>query len=49
MGESGAALAALVAVAVRNVWNSITAWRRLGLDTTILGLEAGSRASKDFS
>jgi O-antigen/teichoic acid export membrane protein len=49
LGASGAALAALVAVVVRNVSNSITAWRRLGLDTTILGLEAGSRRPEDFS
>ena len=37
LGARGAAIAALVTIAARNVVNSSAAWRRLGVDTTVLG------------
>jgi O-antigen/teichoic acid export membrane protein len=39
-GARGAAVAVLVTVTARNVFNSWSTWRRLGLDTTVLGRNA---------
>jgi O-antigen/teichoic acid export membrane protein len=37
LGARGAAVAALVSVTARNAFNSVASWRRLGIDTTVLG------------
>jgi O-antigen/teichoic acid export membrane protein len=39
-GARGAALAALISVTARNAFNSVATWRRLGIDTTVLGRDA---------
>jgi O-antigen/teichoic acid export membrane protein len=39
-GAIGAAVAVLVTVTARNIFNSRSTWRRLGLDTTALGRDA---------
>ena len=42
LGARGAALAALASITVRNVWNSASARRRLGIDATVLGRLPGA-------
>jgi O-antigen/teichoic acid export membrane protein len=37
LGAKGAAIAALVSITARNVVNSVAAWRRMGIDSTVLG------------
>jgi O-antigen/teichoic acid export membrane protein len=44
LGARGAALAALISVTARNVLNSVATWRRLGIDTTVLGRDAAPTA-----
>lgn len=47
LGAKGAAIAALVSIAARNVVNSVAVWRLMGIDSTVLGhAAAGGRATR---